>query len=49
MTKLKKINPENQLLTDIAGLIEESKKHVVYTINTTLTLLYWKIGNRINI
>lgn len=48
MGKLKKINTEEQLLKDIAGLIEQSKQHVAQVVNTTLTLLYWKIGKRIN-
>jgi predicted nuclease of restriction endonuclease-like (RecB) superfamily len=48
MGKLKKINTEEQLIKDVAGLIEESKLHVAQTVNTTLTLLYWKIGKRIN-
>ena len=37
-----------QLLTDVAKLIEESKKQVAYTVNATLSILYWKIGKRIN-
>lgn len=48
MNNLKKINTEKELFTDIAKLIEESKKYVAYTVNATLSLLYWKIGNRIN-
>ena len=48
MAKLTKIDKENSLFVDIAGLIEESKSYVAYTVNTTLTLLYWKIGKRIN-
>ncbi len=46
--KLKKINTEKLLFTDVAKLIEESKKYVAYTVNTTISLLYWKIGKRIN-
>ncbi|MDB5281906.1 MAG: hypothetical protein JWO06_981 [Bacteroidota bacterium] len=48
MGKLKKINTEQQLLKDVAALIEESKQHVAQTVNATLTLLYWRIGNRIS-
>ncbi|MHB1179895.1 MAG: DUF1016 N-terminal domain-containing protein [Daejeonella sp.] len=48
MTKLKKINSEDQIFKDVARLIEESKQHVAQTVNSTLTLLYWKIGKRIN-
>jgi predicted nuclease of restriction endonuclease-like (RecB) superfamily len=49
MTKLKKINNEKLLLTDVARLIEESKQYVAQTVNSTLTLLYWKIGKRMSI
>lgn len=49
MGKLKKIDIEEQLFKDVANLIEESKKYVAQTVNATLSLLYWKIGNRINI
>ncbi len=47
MAKIKKRDP-SQLFTDVAGFIEESKKYVAYTANATLTLLYWKMGKRIN-
>jgi predicted nuclease of restriction endonuclease-like (RecB) superfamily len=48
MGKLKKINNGEQLLNDVALLIEESKQYVAHTVNATLTLLYWKIGKRIH-
>ena len=48
MAKIKKVNPEEALFTDIARLIDESKSYVAYTANATLTYLYWKIGKRIN-
>ncbi|MDO9184492.1 MAG: PDDEXK nuclease domain-containing protein [Bacteroidia bacterium] len=32
-----------------ARLIEESKQYVAQTVNSTLTLLYWKIGKRMSI
>jgi hypothetical protein len=48
MTKLKNIYTEEQLFKDVANLIEESKIHVAQTVNATLSLLYWKIGRRIN-
>ena len=48
MAKIKKVNTEQALFTDIARLIDESKSYVAYTVNTTLTILYWKIGKRIN-
>jgi predicted nuclease of restriction endonuclease-like (RecB) superfamily len=37
-----------KLFADVAGLIEESRSHVAQTINSVLTLLYWKIGKRVN-
>lgn len=48
MGKLRKINTEAALLKDIALLIEESKAAVAQSVNTALTLLYWKVGERIN-
>jgi predicted nuclease of restriction endonuclease-like (RecB) superfamily len=48
MGKLKKINTEDQLLKDVASLIEESKQYVAQTVNATLTLLNWQIGKRIS-
>lgn len=48
MAKLKKINQEQQLLNDVGRLIEESRQNVAQTVNSTLTVLYWKIGSRIN-
>ncbi|HRO76802.1 MAG TPA: PDDEXK nuclease domain-containing protein [Crocinitomicaceae bacterium] len=41
-------NTENKLLNDIRTLIDESRNFVAITANTTLVLLYWKIGNRLN-
>jgi predicted nuclease of restriction endonuclease-like (RecB) superfamily len=36
------------LLSDISLLIEQSKRHIVTQANSTLTLLFWQIGKRIN-
>lgn len=41
-------SPEQQLLTELSQLIEQSKQQVVAQANSTLTLLFWHIGNRIN-
>lgn len=49
MGKLKKTDPEQLLFSDISALIENSKKYVAHNVNSTITLLYWKIGKRINI
>ncbi|HEY6083291.1 MAG TPA: PDDEXK nuclease domain-containing protein, partial [Chitinophagaceae bacterium] len=48
MSRLKKNNQEILLLKDVTAFIEESRQYVAQTVNTTLTLLYWKIGRRIN-
>lgn len=44
----KKKAVEKLLFSDIKVLIEESKNQVAQTVSSTLTLLYWKIGKRIN-
>lgn len=41
-------NPGNDLLTELSQLIEQSQQQVVAQANSTLTLLFWHIGNRIN-
>lgn len=48
MAKVQKTNTEQKLFADIISLIEESRGFVATTANTTLVLLYWKIGTRIN-
>src|SRR5262245_24023654 len=35
------------LLSDLRGLIEQARQHVAQTANSTLTLLYWNVGERI--
>ncbi len=42
------ISPAPTLFADIAHLITESKASVAQTVNSALTMLYWKIGRRIN-
>ena len=39
---------QNDLLTELSQLIEQSQQQVVAQANSTLTLLFWHIGNRIN-
>ena len=36
------------IVMEISALIEESKQQVVRTANSTLTLLFWHVGKRIN-
>lgn len=35
------------LIQDLKGLIDQARQHVSNTANSTLTLLYWKMGERI--
>jgi hypothetical protein len=39
---------QNQLYHDLVRLIEESRAFVANTANKTITLMYWKIGHRVN-
>jgi len=39
---------ENRLMNDLVSFIEDGKKQLAYAANATLTITYWKIGNRIN-
>ena len=38
---------EAQLLGDLRGLIEHARQHLAQAANSTLTLLHWKLGERI--
>src|SRR5690606_18440009 len=38
----------NPLFVSIRQLIEESKQQVAVAVNAEITLLYWKVGKRIN-
>ena len=40
-------NIDAALLPELRGLIEQARQHVAKTANSTLTLLYWKVGQRI--
>lgn len=42
------ITTSQSLLTELSQLIEQSQQQVVSQANSTLTLLFWHIGNRIN-
>jgi predicted nuclease of restriction endonuclease-like (RecB) superfamily len=39
---------EKALIKDIKHLIDETRKSVAKTVNTALTMMYWRIGERIN-
>ena len=36
------------LVSDVKGLIHDSREFAARTLNSTMTLLYWKVGRRIN-
>ena len=38
---------DTALLGEIRGMIEQARDFVAHTANSTLTMLYWKIGERI--
>jgi predicted nuclease of restriction endonuclease-like (RecB) superfamily len=40
---------DDGLLQDIRGLIEEARSAVAVTVNAGLTMLYWRIGQRIQV
>ena len=40
---------DQTLVNDIRSLIADAKAHVVSAANATLTLLYWRIGQRIRV
>jgi predicted nuclease of restriction endonuclease-like (RecB) superfamily len=42
------IQHNDALLHDLRGLIEETRSTVATTVNAALTMLYWRIGKRIN-
>jgi len=43
------LDKNNLFIREIKTLIEESKQEVSVAVNATITMLYWQIGNRINI
>ena len=47
MNKLEKTQP-NSLLTELSFLIEQCQQQIVSQANSTLTLLFWQVGKRIN-
>jgi predicted nuclease of restriction endonuclease-like (RecB) superfamily len=44
---MKKIAQKNRLFGDIKKLIEQSKQHISVAVNSTMTMLYWRVGKRI--
>src|SRR3989338_2509337 len=43
----KSLNPDKTLLSDIRSIIESARSFVAQTVNSSLVMLYWKIGKRI--
>lgn len=41
-------NNESNLIVDIRQMIETAKLQVAATVNSTMTVMYWHIGDRIN-
>ncbi|OGS18774.1 MAG: cytoplasmic protein [Elusimicrobia bacterium RIFOXYA2_FULL_40_6] len=39
--------PQDRLFEDVRGLIDSARSHVARTVNTSLVMLYWHIGDRI--
>ena len=39
---------KNSLYQELAQIIEQGKRQAVAQVNSTLTLVYWQVGNRIN-
>ncbi|QNF31242.1 DUF1016 domain-containing protein (plasmid) [Adhaeribacter swui] len=48
MTEKKNILPESFLFHEISNLIEQSHLQVISQVNSTMTLLFWQVGKRIN-
>lgn len=38
----------NSLFEQIKNLIEQTKNNVAVAVNSSLTMMYWEIGNKIN-
>ena len=47
MSKDLQKNPESSLFEELSSLIEQSRRHVAIVANSSLTLLFWKVGKRI--
>ena len=49
MSDLEKFDVEsNKLVQELSVLIEESKQQVSRVANSSMTLLFWHVGKRIN-
>ena len=51
MAKQKNVTKQDNgddLLSDLAQLIEKSQNHVAIIVNSSITMLFWQVGKRIN-
>src|ERR1035437_830118 len=39
---------DNSLFQDLAQIIDQGKNHLAKQVNSTITLVYWQVGKRIN-
>ena len=44
----KELQIKNELFSDIKSFIDSAKQKVATEVNSTMSALYWEIGNRIN-
>lgn len=44
-----KIDKTSNIIDDVKQLIEQAKNQVAVTVNSVMSMLYWEVGNRINI
>ena len=42
------LQPDTIVFDEIKSLIEDSRQQIAINVNTTMTMLYWQIGKRIN-
>jgi len=43
------VKPYHAVLQDIRRMVKEARKKVASTVNTELTVLYWRIGHRTHV
>ena len=48
MTEKRNILTESALFLEISEIIEQSHSKVISQVNSTMTLLFWRVGKRIN-
>ena len=45
---MSKSKPPEKLVEEIKILIEQSRQQLAVAVNSTITILYWKVGKRIS-